>query len=93
MAQSPHHADKITELDDEDRRILAEEVTHRWKHPKILYFTIVLNSIAAAIQGVSCFSSTAYLYNVSGDATTKILTSSSYSGIKQVNHLIDFRGL
>jgi len=30
---------------------LREEVTHRWKHPKTLYFTIILNSIAAAIQG------------------------------------------
>ncbi|QSZ33018.1 hypothetical protein DSL72_002603 [Monilinia vaccinii-corymbosi] len=51
VAQSPHHADKIPELDDEDRRVLLEEVTHRWKHPKVLYMTIVLNSIAAAIQG------------------------------------------
>lgn len=53
VAQSPHHADKIVELDDADRAVLSEEVTHRWKHPKALYFTIVLNSIAAAIQGVS----------------------------------------
>jgi hypothetical protein len=30
---------------------LREEVTHRWKHPRILYYTIILNSIAAAIQG------------------------------------------
>ncbi|THV44957.1 hypothetical protein BGAL_0551g00010 [Botrytis galanthina] len=51
VAQSPHHADKITELDDEDRRVLEEEVTHRWKHPKQLYMTIILNSVAAAIQG------------------------------------------
>jgi len=51
VSQSPHHADKIRELDDEDRRILAEETTRRWKHPRVLYFTIVLNSIAAAIQG------------------------------------------
>jgi hypothetical protein len=53
VSQSPHHADKIRELDDEDRQILAEETTRRWKHPKVLYFTIILNSIAAAIQGVS----------------------------------------
>ena len=26
-------------------------MTHRWRHPRILYFTIILNSIAAAIQG------------------------------------------
>lgn len=51
VAQSPHNTDRIHELDDEDRRILQEEKTHRWRHPRTLYFTIILNSIAAAIQG------------------------------------------
>jgi len=50
-ARSPHAIERIPELDEDDRRALREEVTHRWKHPKILYFTIILNSIAAAIQG------------------------------------------
>jgi hypothetical protein len=47
VAQNPLHVDQIPELDDEDRRVLFEEVTHKWKHPR----TIILNSIAAAIQG------------------------------------------
>jgi len=51
VAQSPHHIDNIHELDDEDRRVLHGETTHRWRHPRQLYFTIILNSIAAAIQG------------------------------------------
>lgn len=51
VAQSPRHLENITELDDSDRLILAEETSHRWKHPRILYVTIILNSIAAAIQG------------------------------------------
>lgn len=51
VAQKPLHIDSIEELDDEDRRVLVEEVTHKWKHPRILYFTIILNSIAAMIQG------------------------------------------
>ena len=51
VAQSPNHIDQIQELDEEDRRVLHEEITHKWKHPRILYVTIVLNSIAAAIQG------------------------------------------
>lgn len=50
-AQSPHLIDEIDELDDADRTVLREEVTHRWKLPRILYITIILNSIAAAIQG------------------------------------------
>lgn len=51
VAQNPLHLDQISELDDDDRRVLLEEVTHKWKHPRTLYVTIILNSIAAAIQG------------------------------------------
>ena len=50
-AQSPDALDSIHELDDNERQNLREEFTRRWKHPAILYFTIILNSIAAAIQG------------------------------------------
>ncbi|KAL3422827.1 hypothetical protein PVAG01_04574 [Phlyctema vagabunda] len=51
IAQSPRNVDGITELNDDERRLINEEVTHRWKHPRILYVTIFLNSVAAAIQG------------------------------------------
>ena len=51
VAQSPKKFDEIEELDDEDRRYLHQEVEHRWRQPKLLYFTIFLNSVAAAIQG------------------------------------------
>ncbi|CAG7961555.1 unnamed protein product [Penicillium salamii] len=51
VAQSPAGIDGLAELDDNDRRIINEEQTHRWKHPFALYYTIILNSIAAAIQG------------------------------------------
>ncbi|KAF1954160.1 MFS transporter [Byssothecium circinans] len=50
-AQSPGFLDDITELDEADRTVLREEVTNRWKLPRVLYLTIILNSIAAAIQG------------------------------------------
>ena len=51
VAQSPRSFEEILELDEADKQVLREEVTHRWRHPWTLYFTIVLNSIAAAIQG------------------------------------------
>ena len=50
-AQDPRGIDHIPDLTEEDRAILHTETTHRWRHPKTLYFTIILNSIAAAIQG------------------------------------------
>lgn len=51
VAQSPFLVHELEELDEDDKRIIEEERTHRWRHPKVLYFTIILNSIAAAIQG------------------------------------------
>lgn len=50
-AQNPKNFENIEELDEDDRQALRNEITHRWKHPWALYFTIILNSIAAAIQG------------------------------------------
>lgn len=51
VAQNPLGIDDIPDLDESDREALRNEITHRWRHPKTLYFTIVLNSVAAAIQG------------------------------------------
>ena len=51
VAQNPRNFENIEELDEAERQALREELTHRWKHPWALYFTIILNSIAAAIQG------------------------------------------
>lgn len=52
-AQSPHlsQIEGLTELDEVEKESLRSEVTNKWRQPKILYFTIILNSIAAAIQG------------------------------------------
>lgn len=62
VAQNPALFETIEGLDDSEKQALREEITHRWKHPWPLYYTIILNSIAAAIQGwdqvstcISCF--------------------------------------
>ncbi|KAI5456901.1 hypothetical protein BGZ63DRAFT_494972 [Mariannaea sp. PMI_226] len=51
VAQNPALFEDLEDLNDDEKRTLREEVTHRWKQPWSLYFTIGLNSIAAAIQG------------------------------------------
>lgn len=51
VAQNPAAFESINELEEEEKQALREEVTHRWKHPWSLYYTIGLSSIAAAIQG------------------------------------------
>ncbi|OHW95695.1 sugar transporter [Colletotrichum incanum] len=50
-AQNPTIHNELPELTEEDKRILREEVEHRWRHPKALYFTTIMNSISAAVQG------------------------------------------
>lgn len=51
LAQNPAGYENIDGITEEERKELHLEVTKRWHHPKLLYFTIILNSIAAAIQG------------------------------------------
>lgn len=51
VAQNPGDFETMVELDATDRQYLRKEISHRWKHPWSLYFTILMNSIAAAIQG------------------------------------------
>jgi hypothetical protein len=51
LAQRPKHFEDIPELDAEEKAALHIESTRRWAHTRTLYVTIVLNSIAAAIQG------------------------------------------
>ncbi|KAH8678378.1 MFS transporter [Xylariales sp. PMI_506] len=51
VAQNPEQFEEIAELDEVERQHLREEKTHKWRHPWALYYTIILNSIAAAVQG------------------------------------------
>ncbi|KAK1229185.1 hypothetical protein PQX77_007757 [Marasmius sp. AFHP31] len=51
VAQNPKTYEEIPELDEEDREHLRREVTHKWSQPRDLYYTVVLCSLAAAVQG------------------------------------------
>ncbi|KAF5361194.1 hypothetical protein D9758_009026 [Tetrapyrgos nigripes] len=51
IAQNQKDFENMAELDESDKAILRREVTHRWDQPKDLYFTVILCSIAAAVQG------------------------------------------
>jgi hypothetical protein len=51
LAQNPREYDTMDDFDATEREALHIERTKRWAQTKTLYFTIFLNSIAAAIQG------------------------------------------
>jgi len=51
VAQNPLEFDTIPELDEDDRNVLREEITHKWRQPLSLYLTVILCSVGAAVQG------------------------------------------
>ncbi|KDR75375.1 hypothetical protein GALMADRAFT_123213 [Galerina marginata CBS 339.88] len=51
LAQNPRDPESIKELDEDDLEIVRQEKTHKWRQPRDLYMTIILCSIAAAVQG------------------------------------------
>ncbi|KAL1638461.1 hypothetical protein SLS56_000270 [Neofusicoccum ribis] len=51
VAQNPQDFEKISELDEEDKYHLRREISHKWRLPKDLYWTIAVCSLGSAIQG------------------------------------------
>ncbi len=51
VAQDPPAFEEIAELDEVERDALRNEVLHKWRQPGALYFTVILCSIGAAVQG------------------------------------------
>ena len=51
VAQDPPAFESIDELDDHERDALRNEVLHKWRQPVALYFTVILCSVGAAVQG------------------------------------------
>ncbi|GAA5906000.1 sugar porter family MFS transporter [Sporobolomyces salmoneus] len=52
IAQDPLAFEAITMLSEDDRTVLRREVTHKWDHPKMLYFLVICCSMCAAVQGM-----------------------------------------
>ena len=50
IAQDPGNMENLDLLEDE-KEALRYEADHKWKHPIRLYYTIILCSIGAAVQG------------------------------------------
>ncbi|KAF9071032.1 hypothetical protein BDP27DRAFT_1322661 [Rhodocollybia butyracea] len=52
VAQDPSQFESLTQLDEEDKNVFRREITHKWDQPKMLYYLVVLCSMAAAVQGM-----------------------------------------
>lgn len=51
IAQDPTGFEHVETLSESEREALRFEAAHRWRHPLALYFTIIVCSIGAAVQG------------------------------------------
>lgn len=51
VAQNPSAFETIVELEETEKDALRNEVVHKWRQPWSLYFTVILCSIGAAVQG------------------------------------------
>ncbi|KAL1649947.1 hypothetical protein SLS58_001323 [Diplodia intermedia] len=51
IAQNPSRWQEVEGITEEETFLLQREHDHKWKHPFALYFTIVVCSIGAAVQG------------------------------------------
>ncbi|PNS18889.1 hypothetical protein CAC42_5428 [Sphaceloma murrayae] len=51
VGQNPAEFEDLSELDDEQKQALRDEVLRKWHQPRAMYFTVILCSIGAAVQG------------------------------------------
>ncbi|KAG2052536.1 hypothetical protein BDR06DRAFT_957553 [Suillus hirtellus] len=52
VAQDPTCHNRLDIFSEDDKRILTEEVTHKWRQTPMLYYMVVMSSLAAAVQGM-----------------------------------------
>ena len=51
VAKDPPAFESVEGLTDVEKVAIRNEVLHKWRQPYALYFTIILCSIGAAVQG------------------------------------------
>jgi hypothetical protein len=50
VAKDPANFESVDGITEEESDAIRNEVLHKWRHPRALYFTIALCSIGAAVQ-------------------------------------------
>ena len=51
VARDPTNMDRVPGITEDEKSAISNEVLHKWRQPTILYFTIILCSVGAAVQG------------------------------------------
>jgi hypothetical protein len=64
VARDPAEFETVTDLNETELTALRDEVLHKWRQPKQLYFTIILCSIGAAVQYVKLAKASRAISNI-----------------------------
>ena len=51
VAKDPPEFEEVPGITEPEKEAIRNEVLHKWRQPRSLYFTIILCSIGAAVQG------------------------------------------
>ncbi|KMU79773.1 arabinose-proton symporter [Coccidioides immitis RMSCC 3703] len=51
IAKDPANFETVEGITEEEIEVIRDEVVHKWRQPRPLYYTIILCSIGAAVQG------------------------------------------
>lgn len=51
VARDPVNMDNVPGITQDEKDAISNEILHKWRQPTILYFTIILCSVGAAVQG------------------------------------------
>ncbi|KAF8535962.1 hypothetical protein BDD12DRAFT_853166 [Trichophaea hybrida] len=51
VAQNPGGFESLEEITEDEKQHIRNETLHKWKHPAALYYTIIICSVGAAVQG------------------------------------------
>lgn len=50
VAKDPPAFESVEGLTEDEKEAIRNEVLHKWRQPRSLYFTIILCSVGAAVQ-------------------------------------------
>ncbi|KAK5134067.1 hypothetical protein LTR08_006957 [Meristemomyces frigidus] len=51
VAQNPGEFENVEGLQEDELEALRNEIVHKWRQPRAMYFTVILCSVGAAVQG------------------------------------------
>jgi hypothetical protein len=51
VAKDPPAFESVPGITEDEKEAIRNEVLHKWRQPRTLYFTLILCSIGAAVQG------------------------------------------